>query len=270
MSTRQVAQTVRIGGDRRVVERLHDGLVLALEFGQAVVEHGPRVASTTRYTSGRAVDARPITNGPRGAIRSGCRRRRALLARAGLGITALEPLHTATRVDQLLLTREEGMALVAELEVDFGLGRPGGERVAARAAHRGLGVVGVDVSLHGISRSGSVSASTDGRIAADRVYRTRPTARSPVVRERSVRVPPAARRPGEGQVAGPLAISARNSSLLLVVRILSINSSRPAAALPSLARAFSTLRSFHTCWSWERSNSSSSCRVELALTSIDG
>src|SRR5664279_1126004 len=143
MSTRQVAQTVRIEGDRRVVERLHDGLVLALELGQAVVEHGPRVASTTRCTSGGAVDARPITNGPGGAIRSGCRGRRALLARAGLGITALEPLHTATRVDQLLLTREEGMALVAELEVDFGLGRPGGERVAARAAHRGLGVVAV-------------------------------------------------------------------------------------------------------------------------------
>src|SRR5664279_2906807 len=66
MSTRQVAQTVRIEGDRRVVERLHDGLVLALELGQAVVEHGPRVASTTRCTSGGAVDARPITNGPGG------------------------------------------------------------------------------------------------------------------------------------------------------------------------------------------------------------
>ena len=34
------------------------------------------------------------------------------------------------------------------------------------------------------------------------------------------------------QAAGPLAISARNSSLLLVVRILSMSSSRPAAALP--------------------------------------
>ncbi len=51
------------------------------------------------------------------------------------------------------------------------------------------------------------------------------------------------------QVAGPLAISAKNSSLLFVVRILSMSSSRPAAARPSLARALSTRRSFHTCWS---------------------
>ena len=65
---------------------------------------------------------------------------------------------------------------------------------------------------------------------------------------------------------GALAISERNSSLLFVVRILSISSSRP---LPS-SSAFSTRRSFQTCWSWLRSKSSSSWRVLDPSTSIAG
>ena len=70
--------------------------------------------------------------------------------------------------------------------------------------------------------------------------------------------------------AGVLAISAKNCSLLRVERILSTNNSNPAAALPSLAKAFKTLRSFQTCWSCWRSKSSSSWRVEDALTSSAG
>src|ERR1700730_13806950 len=65
---------------------------------------------------------------------------------------------------------------------------------------------------------------------------------------------------------GALAIYDRNSSLLLVVRILSISSSRP---FPS-SSAFSTRRSFQACWSWFRSNSSSSWRVLDASTSMEG
>src|SRR5688500_14685213 len=65
-----------------------------------------------------------------------------------LAVATLEALDPATGVDQLLLAGEEGMALVAELDVEIALGRAGGERVAAGATHRRLGVGGVDVGLH--------------------------------------------------------------------------------------------------------------------------
>jgi hypothetical protein len=65
-----------------------------------------------------------------------------------LAVATLEAIDATTAVDQLLLARVEGMALVAELGVQLGAGRPGRERVAARAANRRDVVVGMDVSLH--------------------------------------------------------------------------------------------------------------------------
>ena len=69
-----------------------------------------------------------------------------------LAVALVEALDAAAGVDQLLLAGEERVALIAELDVQ--LTRLGGarrERVAARAAHGGLAVGGVNVSLHGIS-----------------------------------------------------------------------------------------------------------------------
>src|SRR6266487_3908517 len=132
------------------------------------------------------------------------------------------------------------MTLGAQLDSQLGHGRTGRERVAARALDGALDVIGVDVSFHRCLN----------------LLATRPD----WGREEG-----AGARPYEPGV-GALAISARNSSLLLVVRILSISSSRP---FPS-SSAFSTRRSFQTCWSWFRSNSSSSWRVLDASTSMEG
>src|SRR3954451_7556747 len=65
-----------------------------------------------------------------------------------LGGTALEALDAATGVDQLLLAGVERVAVRADLDVKLGLGRPGGELVAARTADVGLDVLGMDVGLH--------------------------------------------------------------------------------------------------------------------------
>src|SRR5207237_295570 len=67
---------------------------------------------------------------------------------AGLLEAALEPLHPAARVHELLLARVERVALRADLDVQLALGRARLERVAARARHRGEGVLGVNVGLH--------------------------------------------------------------------------------------------------------------------------
>ena len=158
-------------------------------------------------------------------------------------VAALEALDAAAGVHQLLLAGVEGVALAAELDVQLAaLGRAGGEGVAARAAapwrRRTSGWMSAFmVDLRGSYR-GRCSATGSGR------------------------------RPATPD--GCLAISARNSSLVLNVFSRSISSSRPGAALPSAARPESTRRSFHTCWSCLRSNSSSSWRVEEASTSMAG
>src|SRR4029450_3836538 len=54
----------------------------------------------------------------------------------------------AAAVDQLLAAGVEGMAVRADLDVQLGLGRSGHELVAARAAHAGLDVLGMDARLH--------------------------------------------------------------------------------------------------------------------------
>src|SRR5205807_2871731 len=74
------------------------------------------------------------------------------LPRLALGpagaVAALEALDPSARVHQLLLARVEGVALVAQLDVEVRLGRAGREGVAARAAHARLHVVGMNLGFH--------------------------------------------------------------------------------------------------------------------------
>ena len=129
------------------------------------------------------------------------------MLRPGLRVPALEALDAATGVHELLLARVEGVALRAELDAQRGDRRAGRELVAAGAVHRALDVVGVDVGLHECVQSRS------------RASLERPNAR---------RIPGSGLQP---PAVGALAISVRNSSLLLVVRSLSISSSRPLPVL---------------------------------------
>src|SRR4051794_6336273 len=73
-----------------------------------------------------------------------------LLGALAAAVAALEALDTTTGVHQLLLAGVEGMALVAELDVELVLGRAGGEGVPAGAPHVRLDVLGMDVGLHGV------------------------------------------------------------------------------------------------------------------------
>src|SRR5690606_30501494 len=72
-----------------------------------------------------------------------------------LAVTGLEARHPTTGVEDLLLTRVEGVAVRADLDVD-GVGRSGaasGEGVTATADHRGDVVVGMNTALHGVLSS---------------------------------------------------------------------------------------------------------------------
>src|SRR5215208_1557530 len=72
----------------------------------------------------------------------------ALVAAGAASGAALEALHAATRVDQLLLARVERVAVGADLHVDLGLGRARRELVAAGTADVSLDVLRMDVNLH--------------------------------------------------------------------------------------------------------------------------
>src|SRR5690349_19794331 len=67
---------------------------------------------------------------------------------AGALEPALEPLHPAAGVHQLLLARVERVAVRADLDVELRLRGPRLERVPTGARHGGDHVVGMDVSLH--------------------------------------------------------------------------------------------------------------------------
>src|SRR5215213_5067863 len=90
-----------------------------------------------------------------------------------LGSAALEALHAAARVDQLLAAGVEGVAVGADLHADLGRGRARRELVAARTTHVGLDVLGMDFGLHGPL---SVAASQYPRAvpAAERTARRAP------------------------------------------------------------------------------------------------
>jgi hypothetical protein len=66
-----------------------------------------------------------------------------------LAITLVEALDAATGVNQLLLTSEVRMALVAEFRGELGLRGTRGEGVPAGTLHGRIDVVGMNVSLHG-------------------------------------------------------------------------------------------------------------------------
>src|SRR5215471_6174616 len=65
---------------------------------------------------------------------------------------ALEALHPAARVDELLLARVERVAVRADLDVELGLCGPRLERVPAGARHRREHILRMDVGLHGSAR----------------------------------------------------------------------------------------------------------------------
>src|SRR5262249_39092294 len=72
---------------------------------------------------------------------------------AGLLEPALEPLHAAARVDQLLLTGVERVAVRADLDMELGLRGTRLERVPAGARHGCEDVFGVNIRLHSCSES---------------------------------------------------------------------------------------------------------------------
>src|SRR5687767_12953448 len=64
-------------------------------------------------------------------------------------VFALEALDTAGGVHELLLAREERVALGADLDPDLRLGRPGMHHLATRAGDRGVDVLRMNAHLHG-------------------------------------------------------------------------------------------------------------------------
>src|SRR5262249_33926046 len=72
----------------------------------------------------------------------------AALGALGALETALEALHPAARVHELLLARVERVAVRADLDVQLGLRRSRLERVPAGARHGCEDVLGMDVGLH--------------------------------------------------------------------------------------------------------------------------
>src|SRR4051812_6135724 len=105
----------------------------------------PRIITPSRT-------AWPPTGASRSARRSPSTTGRlapALLLLGRGGLATLEPLDASARVDQLLPARVERVAVRADLDVDLGLRGARRELVAARAAHVGFDVLGMDFSLHG-------------------------------------------------------------------------------------------------------------------------
>ena len=66
-------------------------------------------------------------------------------------VTLLEAVYTSAGVYQLLLTREEGVALGANVNDDILLGGAGLNDIAAGTADRGLLVLGMDALFHVVS-----------------------------------------------------------------------------------------------------------------------
>src|SRR3954452_6146071 len=127
----------------------------------------PRIitpSSTACPPTGASFCAIRAPSGRRGSSDMYWLRRLALVAAgAALSGAALEALHAATRVDQLLLARVERVAVGADLHVDLVLGRARRELVAARTADVGLDVLRMDVGLHGFQCRAGVFPRTEGQ-----------------------------------------------------------------------------------------------------------
>ena len=120
----------------RRLDVLHDLGDLALRGA-----HGDRPAR-------RAAHHHALENGLPAVADGHVAASRGAAARAGLLEAALEALHPAAGVDELLLARVERMALGADLHVELCLRRARPELVAAGAGHVREDVLGMDVGLH--------------------------------------------------------------------------------------------------------------------------
>src|SRR5262249_53765006 len=77
-----------------------------------------------------------------------------LARRCGCSVLLAELVDAARRVDDLLLAREERMAVRAHVDLEvFAHGRTRLEGVAAAAGHRDLGVIGMRSCFHGVTCS---------------------------------------------------------------------------------------------------------------------
>jgi hypothetical protein len=70
------------------------------------------------------------------------------LGRLGLGHALLEFIHTAGRIDELLLARVKRMAGIADTHNNHRLGGPGPDHIAARATNLGIHVLRMYVVFH--------------------------------------------------------------------------------------------------------------------------
>src|SRR5581483_1678519 len=93
--------------------------------------------------------------------------------RVGLRVSLVEAIDAALDIEEVLLAREERVALRAHLDVQLGLRRTGRERVAAGALDLRLDVRGVDLLFHGLlPRSLKPSLSLGCRTRSSRVNRS--------------------------------------------------------------------------------------------------
>jgi hypothetical protein len=65
-----------------------------------------------------------------------------------VAVSALETLHAATGINQLLSTSVERVTLVAQLDVQVSLGRSGHEGVPARAMNRRRHILWMYIAFH--------------------------------------------------------------------------------------------------------------------------
>jgi len=121
VATRQIAQTRQVAGHVRLRQLSLDGVQLVLENVQRLVEGAHETREALEGLSLRSA-----------ALRL-------------LGVTALEALDAAPGVDELLLAREKGVALVAQFDPQDRLGGLGGKGVTARAGDGRFAVFGVDI-----------------------------------------------------------------------------------------------------------------------------
>src|SRR4029453_6858828 len=94
----------------------------------------------------------------------------ARLAAARTRGAAAETLDATTGVDELLAARVEGVAVRADLDVKLRLRRPRPELVAARAAHVGRDVLGMNICLHYLSESSDLAPKWRPNQARNRTH----------------------------------------------------------------------------------------------------
>ena len=70
--------------------------------------------------------------------------------RIGLRVPLVEAVDAALDVEEMLLAREERVALCAHFDAQLGLCRSGHERVATRTVDRRLDVLRMDLVFHGL------------------------------------------------------------------------------------------------------------------------